>query len=158
MVALGQAPTDGTTNPTVNAASARENSRGGRAESALTISSAERTVVPITKVHFYVLYGAIKFGSGFCLDPECRFIVTNYHVAMAMGKRFSIQHEPVVERWLASGPNDEGATKEGYNPLHDLAVAELKRSLNRVGFHGLRYNMEDVRDLVVGQDVDIYAF
>ena len=158
MVALGQAPTDGTTNPTVNAASARENSRGGRAESALTISSAERTVVPITKVHFYGLYGAIKFGSGFCLDPECRFIVTNYHVVRAMGKRFSIQHEPVVERWLASGPNEEGASREGYDPLHDLAVAELRGSLNRRGFHGLHYNTEDAQDLVVGQEVGIYAF
>jgi len=158
IAALGQAPADGTTNRTVKADSARESPRGGRTESALTIASAGRTVVPITKLHNYGLFGSIQFGSGFCLDPECRFIVTNYHVARAMGKRFSIQHEPVVERWLASGPNDQGATKEGYNPLHDLAVAELKRSLNRTGFHGLPYNREDVRDLVVGQDVDIYAF
>ncbi|HEV2315464.1 MAG TPA: serine protease [Candidatus Acidoferrales bacterium] len=158
IAAWGQAPADGTTNRTVKADSVRESPRGGRTESALTIASAGRTVVPITKLHNYGLFGSIQFGSGFCLDPECRFIVTNYHVARAMGKRFSIQHEPVVERWLASGPNDEGATKQGYNPLHDLAVAELKRSLNRIGFHGLPYNMEDVRDLVVGQDVNIYAF
>ena len=158
IAALGQAPADGTTNRTVKADSARESPRGGRTESALTIASAGRTVVPITKLNIYGPIGDIKFGSGFCLDPECRFIVTNYHVATAMGKRFSIQHEPVVQRWLASGPNDEGATKEGYNPLHDLAVVELKRSLNRIGFHGLLYNREDVRDLVVGQDVDIYTF
>ncbi|MHB8486069.1 MAG: S1 family peptidase [Candidatus Acidiferrales bacterium] len=158
IAALGQTPADGTTNRTVKADSARESPRGGRTESSLTIASAGRTVVPITKLHIYGPFGTIKFGSGFCLDPECRFIVTNYHVARAMGKRFSIQHEPVVERWLASGPNDQGATKEGYNPLHDLAVAELKRSLNRIGFHGLPYNREDVQDLVVGQDVDIYAF
>ncbi|MHB8527271.1 MAG: S1 family peptidase [Candidatus Acidiferrales bacterium] len=158
IAALGQAPADGTTNRTVKADSARESPRGVRTESALTIASAGRTVVPITKLNIYGPFGNVKFGSGFCLDPECRFIVTNYHVVKAMGKRFSIEHEPVVERWLASGPNDQGATTKGYNPLHDLAVAELKRSLNRIGFHGLPYNREDVQDLVVGQDVDIYAF
>ncbi len=143
----------------VKAAFAPENAhRAGRAEDALTITSAGRTVVPITKLHFYGPLGSITFGSGFCLDPECRFVVTNYHVAEAMGKRFSIQHDAVVERWLASGPNDEGATKEGYNPLHDLAVAELAHSLDRRGFHGLPYNLDDVEDLAVGQDVDIYAF
>lgn len=157
IAALGQAP-DRTTNPMVKAAFARENSHSGRADSASPIVSAAQTVVPITKLHIYGLYGTITFGSGFCLDPECRFIVTNYHVAEAMGKRFSIQHQPVVERWLASGPNDKGATKEGYNPLHDLAVAELKGSLNRRGFHGLLYNTEDVQDLAFGQSVNIYAF
>lgn len=159
MAASGQAPRqDQMTNPTGRVTSARENPQNGRAESALTIAVAGRTVVPITKLHIDGPYGAIDFGSGFCLDPECRFIVTNYHVARAMGKRFSIQHDPVAERWLASSPSDEGATKDGYNPLHDLAVVELKRGLNRRGFHGLLYNMEDAQDLPVGQDVDIYTF
>lgn len=144
---LGQAPTF-----------ARESARSGSADSASPIASAAQAVVPITKIRLYGPIGMTNFGSGFCLDPECRFIVTNYHVAEGMGKHLSIQHVPVVERWLASGPNDEGATKDGYNPLHDLAVAELKHSLNRRGFHGLAYNMEDVEDLVIGQDVDIYAF
>ncbi len=157
IAALGQTPTDGAT-PMVKAASARENPHNRRADTASPIASAAQTVVPITKIHLHGPIGMIDFGSGFCLDPECRFIVTNYHVAEAMGKHLSIQHEPVVQRWLASGPNDEGATKDGYNPLHDLAVAELKRSLNRRGFHGLPYNMDDVEDLVTGQDVDIYAF
>lgn len=124
----------------------------------MTLASAGRTVVPITKLQVYGPFATVKFGSGFCLDPECRFIVTNYHVARLMGKHFSIEHDPVVERWLASGPSDKGATEEGFNPLHDLAVAELKHSLNRKGFYGLPYNMEDVQDLVLGQDVDIYTF
>ena len=149
---------DGTTNPVVKTASTRESHGNGRVEGALTIASAGQTVFPITKLQIYGPFAAIKFGSGFCLDPECRFIVTNYHVARLMGKHFSIEHDPVVERWLASGPNDEGATAEGFNPLHDLAVAELKRSLNRKGFHGLPYNREDVQDLAFDQDVDIYTF
>lgn len=158
IAAFGQAPVNRVANPTMKAAFERENPHDGRAENASPIASAAQTVVPITKIHFYGPMGMIDFGSGFCLDPECRFIVTNYHVATIMGKRFSIQHERVVQQWLASGPNDEGATKEGFNPLHDLAVAELKRSLNCKGFRGLPYNMEDVRDLAIGQDVDIYSF
>lgn len=158
IAALGQAPADRETNPTVKAVSVREGTHNGAADAALKFASAGRSVVPITKLHFYGLMGTIDFGSGFCLDPECRFIVTNYHVAKAMGKRFSIQHESVVERWLASGPNDQGATKDGYNPLHDLAVAELTRGLDRRGFHGLPYNMEDAEDLTLGQGVDIYTF
>ncbi|MGB6875735.1 MAG: serine protease [Candidatus Acidiferrales bacterium] len=127
-------------------------------EHALSITPAQQAVVPITKLRIYGPYLTVKFGSGLCLDPECRFIVTNYHVARAMGKRFSIQHEPVVERWLDSGPNDEGATEEGYNPLHDLAVVELRRSLSRRGFRGVPYNTEDVQNLAIGQNVDIYSF
>lgn len=157
IAALWQTP-DRTMNPIVKAAFARENPHSGRIESASTIAYATRTVVPITKLHFHGPVGRANFGSGFCLDPECRFIVTNCHVAEAMGKHLSIQHEPVVQRWLASGPNDEGATKEGFNPLHDLAVVELEHSLSRRGFHGLGYNMEDAEDLATGQGVDIYAF
>ena len=118
----------------------------------------EKTVVPITKLSFYGALGKIDFGSGFCLDPECRFIVTNYHVAKAMGKWFSIQHEPVVSRWLDSGPDDEDATKLGYNPLHDLAIVEVWHGLSQKGFHGLGYNTTSAQDLAIGQDVDIYSY
>ncbi|HET6841642.1 MAG TPA: serine protease [Candidatus Angelobacter sp.] len=116
-----------------------------------------QAVVPITKLSANPLQLA-KFGSGFCLDPECQYIVTNYHVAQMMGKNFSIQGEPVVESWLASGLHDEGATKVGYNPLHDLALLKLRQHLYKKGFHGLEYNMTDIVDLSAGEDVDIYAF
>jgi Trypsin-like peptidase domain len=119
----------------------------------------QQAVVPIMKLTILGPVGlVIRFGSGFCLNPECRYIVTNYHVAKTMGKHFSIQHEPVVERWLASGPNDEGATEKGYNPGHDLAVVELRHSLARKGYHGLTYNLTDTEDLAYNQDVDIYSY
>jgi hypothetical protein len=152
---FGQGLASRGTNPTAEAALG---AHSAPVEGAFSIVSARETVVPITKLRMYGPIGMIKFGSGFCLDPECRFIVTNYHVADAMGKHFSIQHQPVVQRWLASGPNDEGATDIGYNPLHDLAVVELEHSLSRKGFHGLPYNMEDAEDLALGQGVDIYSF
>lgn len=158
IAAFGQGLATIATNPTVKAVPSREGPDSARIEGALRIASELQAVVPITKLRIYGLYGTIKFGSGFCLDPECRFIVTNYHVAKAMGKHFSIQHDQVVQWWLASGPNDIGFNREGYNPLHDLAVVQLKRSLNTKGFHGLPYNMEDVQDLVFGQDADIYSF
>src|SRR5271170_175235 len=114
----------------------------------------EQAVVPITKLQIFGPVGVAKFGSGFCLDAECRFIVTNYHVAKAMGKNFTIEHEPIVERWLATGPNDDGATKDGYNPGHDLAVVELRRSLQHKGYHGLTYNAS----ISEGEAVDIYSY
>jgi len=136
----------------------RESSDSIKIEDARLITSALQTVVPITNLRIHGLYGTIKFGSGFCLEPECRFIVTNYHVAKAMGKHFSIHHDDVVHSWLASGPNDEGATEEGFNPLHDLAILELERGLSRKGFHGLQYNTEDPQELAIGQEVNIYSF
>ncbi len=41
-----------------------------------------KTVIPITDLKFLGLGMEAKFGTGFCLDRECRFIGTNYHVAM----------------------------------------------------------------------------
>src|ERR1700676_513722 len=29
---------------------------------------------------------SMKFGTGFCLDPDCRFVGPNYHVAEVVGK------------------------------------------------------------------------
>src|SRR5690348_4734889 len=49
------------------------------------------------------------YGTGFCIDPACRFIGTNYHVAVDLhpGK---INGERVIGQYLATGPDDEGAT------------------------------------------------
>jgi hypothetical protein len=118
----------------------------------------EKTVVPITKLSFYGPLGKIDFGSGFCLDPECRFIVTNYHIVERMGKQFSIQHEPVVCSWLDSGPGDDSATKLGYDPLHDLAIVEVWHGLSKKGFHAANYNTTSVEDLPIGQYVEIYTY
>jgi len=68
-----------------------------------------KTVVPITELKLIGLGIAGKFGTGFCLDPECRFIGTNYHVAM-MARPRKIKGEKVIQRYLATGPDDEGAT------------------------------------------------
>jgi hypothetical protein len=36
---------------------------------------------------------SVKFATGFCLDPDCRFVGTNYHVAKIMGKYVRIKGE-----------------------------------------------------------------
>jgi hypothetical protein len=41
--------------------------------------------------------------TGLCLDPACRFIGTNYHVAM-MARPRKIRGERVVQLYLATGP------------------------------------------------------
>jgi len=99
-------------------------------------------------------------GTGFCLDPECRFIGTNYHVAM-MAQPRRIKGGKVIRRYLATGPNDEGAIVNAgvsvgpmkYTPSRDLAIFELRHPLPH--HHGVSFSLDD---LELGQDVEIYAF
>jgi len=117
------------------------------------------TVLPITdlKLGFGI---EAKFGTGFCLDPACRFIGTNYHVAV-MARPHKIKGVKVVQRYLATGPDDEGATvNEGpslspmkYNLGRDLAVFELGHTLPH--HHGVAFRLGDLQ---VGQEIDIYAY
>ncbi len=135
------------------------------------------TVVPITSVKFVpsVKLGIsgkrgptlapkpdlhADFGTGFCLDAACRFIVTNYHVAMTVpaGK---VKGEKIIQQYFATGPNDKGATANNlgngdvlpYVTKRDLAIFELRRSLPH--HHGLTFSLDELQ---VGQEVDIYGY
>lgn len=100
------------------------------------------------------------FGTGFCIDPECRFIGTNYHVA-AFARPHTIKGDEVIQRYLATGPDDDGATLNDYlsdQPLkytlsRDLAIFELRHPLPH--FHGPSFSLYD---LDLDQEVDIYAY
>ncbi len=101
-----------------------------------------------------------NFGTGFCLDAACRFIVTNYHVAMT-ARANRIKREKIIKRYFATGPRDEGATANNlgdgdvlpYVTKRDLAMFQLRRSLPH--HHGLAYCLDELQ---VGQEVDIYGF
>src|ERR1700682_3871687 len=101
-----------------------------------------------------------NFGTGFCLDTACRFIVTNYHVAMAT-RADKIKREKIIQRYLATGPHDERATANflpnvgvlPYAKKRDLANFELRRSLRH--HHGLTLSLDELQ---VGQEVDIYGY
>jgi len=120
----------------------------------------DKTVVPITELKLVGLALEGKFGTGFCLDPECRFIGTNYHVAM-MARPRKIKGEKVIQRYLATGPEDEGATvNDGpsvgpmkYTVSRDLAIFELRHPLAH--HHGVAFSLDD---LEFGQEIDIYAY
>ena len=43
------------------------------------------------------------FGTGFCLDPACHFIATNYHVAVTT-QGHKVKREKIIQRYLATGP------------------------------------------------------
>ncbi len=130
-------------------------------------------VVPITSVKFTpsVKLGITgkpgpkldmdaNFGTGFCLDAACRFIATNYHVAVTT-RVHKIKGEKIFQRYLATGPQDEGATANflpngdvlPYATSRDLAIFELRRSLPH--HHGLTFSPDE---LEVGQEVDIYGY
>src|SRR6266849_270875 len=97
-----------------------------------------------------------NFGTGFCLDPACRFIGTNYHVA-ATTRADKVKGQKVIHRYLAAGPQDEGATAHAlphgdvlpYAMKRDLAIFELRRSLPH--HHGLTFSLDELQ---VGQEVD----
>jgi len=123
-----------------------------------------RTVLPITELKLHGLGIEGRFGTGFCLDPECRFIGSNYHVALVARPR-KIKGEKVIQRYFATGPDDEGATVNAgasvglsglplkYTLSRDLAIFELRHSLRL--YHGIPFSLDD---LEIGQQVDIYAY
>src|SRR6266404_104523 len=100
------------------------------------------------------------FGTGFCLDAACRFIATNYHVAVT-ARVDKIKREKIIQRYFATGPHDKGATAN-YVPYvgvltfamkRDLAFFELRHPLQH--HHGLIFSLDE---LEVGQEVDIYGY
>jgi hypothetical protein len=119
----------------------------------------DEVVVPISELRLALGVEA-TFGTGFCLDNACRFIGTNYHVA-AMAQPHKIKGETVVQRYLASGPEDDGATVNDvpasgpmkYTLIRDLAIFELRHPLRH--HHGLAFALGELH---VGQRVEIYVY
>jgi Trypsin-like peptidase domain len=139
----------------------------------VTLEAFRETVVPITSVRVtptvkLSISGKIgpalgvgaTFGTGFCLDPACRFIATNYHVAM-MTQAHTVKGQKIIQRQLATGPRDHDATanyfpNEGwlaYAKKRDLAIFELRHSLSH--HHGLAFSLDELQP---GQEVDIYGY
>jgi hypothetical protein len=124
----------------------------------------ERTVFPITDFkpdveHF--IPPSMKFGTGFCLDEDCRFVGTNYHVAKIMGKSVRIKGVLSAHRYLDSDPDDRGAetlqlARGGsmkFNWAHDLAIDEMRYPLKR--HHGIAFDTDGSED---SREVDVYAY
>ena len=119
----------------------------------------DNTVIPISELKIGLGIES-KFGTGFCLDPGCRLIATNYHVA-AIAKPSKIDGQPIVDRFLATGPDDDGATMNvgpaaapiKYNLSRDLAILELRKPLAH--HHGAAFSLDELQP---GQQVEIYAY
>lgn len=100
------------------------------------------------------------FGTGFCLDPDCRFIGTNYHVA-AISKPGKIKGDKIVARYCATGPDDEDAAYDEmvgvenlrFTRSRDLAIYELREPLRH--HNGMAFTLDEPEP---GDDVDIYAY
>ena len=120
----------------------------------------DQTVFPITQLKWIGLGAEGKFGTGFCVDRDCRFVGTNYHVAM-MAQLRKIKGDKVIQRYFATGPDDDGATiSDGFSvnpikftPSRDLAIYELRYPLPH--YHGIPFSLNDLQ---LGQEVDIYAY
>jgi hypothetical protein len=72
-----------------------------------------------------------------------------------------IKRRRIIQRYLATGPDDEGATANSiidgdvlpYALKRDLAIFELERPIPQ--HHGLSFSLDELK---VGQEVDIYAY
>ncbi len=129
----------------------------------------EKVVVKITKVRPKLRLGVpvrIELGTGFCLSLDCALVATNYHVAMLTGLPLKIEGEKVLERYLATSPDDEGAIwnewldpttghRMKYTPVRDLAIFRLSHPLEKKGMHGISFYPDQLKE---GQEVDIYAY
>jgi hypothetical protein len=125
----------------------------------------EHVVFPITNFKPDIKYLApfsMKFGTGFCLDPDCRFVGTNYHVAKVMGKFVRIKGVFSAHRYLDSDPDDVGAQEINlaglggslkYTVSRDLAIYEMRNPIK--GFHGIGFDADDLEN---SPEVDIYAY
>jgi hypothetical protein len=119
----------------------------------------DQIVIPISELKIGLSIES-KLGTGFCLDPSCRLIATNYHVA-AIANPSKIDGQPVVDRFLATGPNDEGATVNvgptagaiKYTLSRDLAILELRKPLAH--HHGAAFSLDELQP---GQHVEIYSY
>jgi Trypsin-like peptidase domain len=119
----------------------------------------EQTVIPISELKIGLGIES-RFGTGFCLDPGCRLIATNYHVA-AIAKPSKIDGQPIVDRFLATGPDDDGATLNigpasapiKYTLSRDLAILELRKPLAH--HHGAAFSLDELQP---GQSIEIYAY
>lgn len=127
----------------------------------LNVANFEKIVLPISEIDVGVLDIQGRFGTGFCLDPKCRFVGTNYHVAV-IAHSTKIKGSRVIRRYLATGPDDDDATLNNGTALphpmkyaigRDLAIFELQRPPS--GYHGIDFSTEDLRP---GQEVDIYCY
>src|SRR5207248_1832951 len=100
------------------------------------------------------------FGTGFCLDSTCRFIATNYHVALTT-QAHKVAREKIIQRHFATGPQDKSATPNyipnvgvlAYAKKRDLAIFELQHPLPH--HHGLLFSLDPLQ---AGQPVDIYGY
>ena len=152
--------TDADKTPSATIGATGLTSSGSAISPAIHAEDFSKTVLPITELKLLGLTAEGKFGTGFCLDAACRFIGTNYHVAM-IAHPHKIKGEKVVRRYLATGPDDEGATvNDGpsvspmrYTLGRDLAILELRRPLRQ--YHGVAFSP---KDLQFGQEIDIYAY
>ena len=99
------------------------------------------------------------FGTGFCLDAACLYIATNYHVALAEPDK--VQKQKIVQRYLATGPDDKEATANtlpdsdviAYSKKRDLAILELQHPLPQ--HHGLSFKLDEME---TREEVDIYGY
>lgn len=129
-------------------------------DSAASAQDLRKTILPIAELKLLPPGLELKFATGFCVSEDCRFVGTNYHVAM-MAQLRKIKGDKVIHRYLATGPDDDGATINDafsanpikYNLGRDIAIYELRYPLPH--YYGIPFKLNDLQ---LGQEVDIYAY
>ncbi|MGB2591090.1 MAG: serine protease [Candidatus Acidiferrum sp.] len=100
-----------------------------------------------------------EVATAFCLDPACRLLGTNYHVAASM-RLHKVDGRKVIRQYLATGPQDHDSTWNSVagEPMafamsRDLAILELREPLAH--HRGLTFSLSELQH---GEQVDIYGY
>ncbi len=99
----------------------------------------DKTVLALSELRIYGPAIVVKYGTGFCVDPACKFVATNHHVAVESNAR-KIKGQRIVNRYFATGPDADGAS---VNQAKALLVAAKKYNTGRdLAIYELRYRIE----------------
>ncbi len=102
------------------------------------------------------------FGTGWCLNRECDWVITNYHVVKVTGGHPSVKGVKATQIAMATGEHDQGArpipTAFGamtFTCVRDIALIKLHESLSRTGMHAVPFY---TGDLLPGQSVTVVGY
>jgi len=101
-------------------------------------------------------------GTGWCLNRECDWVITNYHVVKFTGEHPTVNGVKTAQIVMATSEHDQGAqpiaTAIGdltFTSVRDIALIKLREPLLRTGMHAVPFYTGDLQP---GQSVTVLGY
>jgi hypothetical protein len=101
-------------------------------------------------------------GTGWCLNRECDWVITNFHILKVMGGHASVNGVAVTQIALATSDHDKGAQPVAtvfgtlqFTPVRDIALVKVREPLSRAGMHAVPFYTGNLRR---GQAVTVVGY